>query len=143
MPDVVDRLMSALNAHDLNAVMRCYVADAVAVGPELAAENPDEIASYYLHTWQGFPDFRLTVWEKIVCHDLIAAETLATGTHSGPYLVPGGEVLEATGRSVSVRCSWVFTTESDYILSQRLYFDQLELYSRLGAQLPLKFAPVG
>lgn len=142
MPDVVDRLIGALNAHDLDAVMRCYAGDAVVVGPEMEAENLDEIASYHLHVWQGFPDHHLTVWEKIVCRDAIAVETLATGTHTGPYLVAGGDVLEATGRSISVRCSWIFTVESDFILTQRLYFDQLELYSRLGAQLPLKFAPV-
>ncbi|GIH70125.1 ester cyclase [Sphaerimonospora thailandensis] len=142
MPDVVDRLIGALNAHDLDAVMRCYVADAVVVGPEMGAENLDEIASYHLHIWQGFPDHHLTVWEKIARRDMIAAEVLATGTHTGPYLVAGGDVLEATGRSISVRGSWLVTVESDYILSQRVYFDQLELYTRLGAQLPLKFAPI-
>jgi predicted ester cyclase len=143
MPDVVDRLISAMNRHDLDGVMECYTPAAVGVTPEFEAENLEEIASYYLHLWQGFPNMRLTVWEKVASGDLVVTEMLATGSHNGPFLVAGGEVIEGTGRNVSVRLSWLFNVENDRVVSYRLYFDQLELYAQIGARLPLKFAPVG
>ncbi|GLW99097.1 ester cyclase [Microtetraspora sp. NBRC 16547] len=139
MSDVVDRLISSLNAHDLDEVMRCYRADAAMVGPVMEAGSPEEIGSYFLHVWQGFPDFGLTVWEKITCGEVVAAELLISGRQTGPYLMIGGEILAPTGRSVSLRCCCFWNVEDDLIASQRIYYDQLEIYAQLGFRLPSDF----
>ncbi|GAA1281429.1 hypothetical protein Psi02_37210 [Planotetraspora silvatica] len=136
MPDVIDRLISAVNAHDQGALMECYVPGAVAVWPEMQAEGWDEIIAFQGHIVEGFPDMRVTVWDKMVCDDNVVVEGTVTGTHTGPFLLAEGEVLQATGRSVSVRCCWVFTVEHDLVVSQRGYYDQLECYSHLGLRLP-------
>ncbi|ETK34029.1 ester cyclase [Microbispora sp. ATCC PTA-5024] len=141
MPDVVDRLVDAMNAHDLDAVMRCYRPDAVLVGPEMESADPEEIASYFLQMWQGFPDLHVTLWEKLADGDSVAVELLATGTNTGPYLVVGGDVLEATGRIVHTRCSWFFTVADGLVASHRAYYDQLQIYAQLGLRLPLSFDP--
>ncbi len=135
MPDTADRLIEAVNAHDLDAVMRCYSAHAVVVAPEIVAEGPDQIASYHAHVWEGFPDVRLTVLGKAASRDLVLIEMLATGTHGGPYLALDGEVLHATNRRISVRQCWIFTIEDDLIVSQRLYYDQLQTFTQLGLSL--------
>jgi ketosteroid isomerase-like protein len=141
MPDVVDRLTSALNTHDLDATMRCYRPDAVAVTPEMELGDPEEIGSFFAQLWQGFPDIHYTVWEKIVSGDAIATEMVGVGTHTGPWLVVGGEVLEATGRAITVRSSWFWCLEDGLIASQRVYYDQLQIYAQLGMRLPLDFEP--
>ncbi|MGI5489103.1 nuclear transport factor 2 family protein [Microtetraspora malaysiensis] len=134
-PDVADRLFEAINAHDLDAVMRCYPPDAVLVTPEIVAEGREQIASYHAHLWEGFPDVKLAVLGKAVCGDLIVIEALSAATHSGPYLALGGDVVQATGRMVRVRSCWLFTVEDDLIASQRLYYDQMQTFTQLGLTL--------
>ncbi|KAA9381422.1 nuclear transport factor 2 family protein [Microbispora cellulosiformans] len=143
MTDVVDRLIDALNNHDLDAVMRCYRPDAVATWPDMEACNPQEISSYCTQTWEAFPNLHFTPWEKTACGDAIATEMVVCGTQTGSWLLVGGEVLEATGRSVSARCSCFWNVADDLIASQRFYYDQLQIYAQLGMRLPCVFDPSG
>ncbi|MGV9778770.1 hypothetical protein [Streptosporangium sp. NPDC003464] len=57
------------------------------------------------------------------------------GAQAEPFLLAGGEVLPATGRRVSLRCCCVFALSDNLVVSQRVYFDQLELYAQLGLRL--------
>ncbi|MEZ0072964.1 nuclear transport factor 2 family protein [Planotetraspora sp. GP83] len=132
---VVDRLMAALNDRDLEAVVRCYSPKAVAVGPQGVAEGRDEIAAYHAQVWEAFPKVSGMIWKKNTFDDLVVVELSSTVTHTGPFLLPSGEMLEPTGRSTSMRSCWVFTVEDDLVATQRVYFDQWELYSQLGAKL--------
>ncbi|WP_169984598.1 ester cyclase [Microbispora sp. H10836] len=143
MYDVVDRTLDAWNAHDLDALSRCYGPDAVVVGPEMEAEGREEIGSFILQIWEGFPDLHFTLWETIFAGDAVALELMSTGTHTGPYLVAGGDVLAPTGRSISVRASWFWHLEDHLILSHRFYYDQLQIYSQLGLRFPLRFGDEG
>ncbi|MFB4276850.1 MULTISPECIES: ester cyclase [unclassified Nonomuraea] len=140
---VVHRLLDAANAHDLDAVLRCYAPGAVVVGPEMEAAGPEEIGSYYTQMWDGFPDLRFTQWETITVRDTIATELTAAGTHTGPYLVAGGDVLAPTGRHVSVRVCWFWHLRDGLVSSQRFYYDQLEIYAQLGLRTPLSFGAGG
>ena len=47
-------------------------------------------------------------------------------------MAPNGQVIPATGRSLSVPYADVFEVEGDRITSDRLYFDQVELLTQLG-----------
>ncbi|MBB2914714.1 ketosteroid isomerase-like protein [Streptosporangium becharense] len=141
--DVADRLVDAINAHDLDAVVRCYTPRAVGVGPELQVEDPEQIASYYEHAWQGFPDLRLDILEKVEAGDVVVLQGVVTGTHTGPYLISGGETLEGTGRRVNVRCCLILTLEGDLISSHAVYYDQLESYTQLGVRLLSPAGPLG
>ncbi|WP_169979480.1 nuclear transport factor 2 family protein [Microbispora sp. H10836] len=135
MADVVDRYFSAYNAHDLEAVMRCYCAKPVTVVPGGPAEGRSEVASYHTGIWQAFPDVHATVLQKVADAGTTAVAAVGTGRHTGPFPITTGEVLQATGRYVSVRCCWFFGTEGGLIVDQQVFYDQLELYLQLG--LPL------
>jgi limonene-1,2-epoxide hydrolase len=139
--DVVHRLVAAINDHDLDAALRCYSPRAAAVGPQGVADGREEIGFYHSHVWEGFPDLRLTVWETVQSGDLVVVESTVTGTNTGVFLLPGGEVADSTGKGISVRHCWVFTVESAEIVAQRVYYDQLEMYSQLGARLVLEDPP--
>ncbi|WP_169950705.1 ester cyclase [Microbispora sp. H11081] len=143
MYEVVDRMIEAMNARDLPAVLRCYGPDAVVVGPEMEAEGREEIGSFFLQVWEGFPDLRFTLWDTILAGDAVALELTAAGTHTGPYLVAGGDVLAPTGHSTSVRASWFWHLEDHLIHSHRFYYDQLQIYSQLGLRFPLRFGDEG
>ncbi|GIH46666.1 SnoaL-like polyketide cyclase [Microbispora rosea] len=78
---------------------------------------------------------RMTVWHTVLCTDPAVTEWLLTGTHTGPFLLPGGQVLERTGRHVAVRGTSTCSVGNDKIISHRMYFDQLELYTQLGGRL--------
>ncbi|WP_181448941.1 ester cyclase [Nonomuraea aridisoli] len=138
MPDVVDRLLDAVNAHDMEAVARCYSAQAVMIGPELQADGPEEIRSYHDHVWEGFPDIRMTVWERLEQNDTVVLEGAFTGTHEGRFLISEGRLLEPTGNVVNFRFCWLFTKENDLISAHRAYHDQAEIYHQLG----IRFVPV-
>ncbi|MEV4179220.1 nuclear transport factor 2 family protein [Nonomuraea sp. NPDC049709] len=135
MPDVIDQLVTAINAQDLDEVVRCYQPRATVVGPELQAEGLEQIRSYHLHIWEAFPGARMTVWERSTEGDTVAIEGVYTGTHEGPFLSPEGEVIEPTSRPIGIRFCWMFTLEGGVIVSHRLYHDQMEIYSQLGIRL--------
>ncbi|MEV4295350.1 ester cyclase [Microbispora rosea] len=137
--EVKDRVIAALNDHDLEAAMRCFARDAVYVGPVGAAEGHEQIGWYFEHLLQAFPDLQLTPWCKVpVCDPAVSAvsEYVMTGTHLGPLLLPGGSALEATGHRIAVRAAGLCTIENGLITSDRDYYDQLELFSQLGLCLP-------
>ncbi|MFI6925281.1 hypothetical protein ACIBIZ_35435 [Nonomuraea spiralis] len=81
-------------------------------------------------------------------HDLDAVlrcstELTATGTHTGPYLTVGGELLAPPGGHISVRGCWFSHLRDDLVAGQHLYYDQLEIYAPLGLRLPLSFGDDG
>ena len=55
--------------------------------------------------------------------------------HAEPaVMLPGGGVLDGTGRPVAVRGTSTCSVGSK-IITHRIYYDQLELYSQLGGEL--------
>ena len=130
--ELKDILFAAINDHDLYRVLDCYAPDAVYVGPAGVMEGHEQIAWHYEHLFKSFPDLCYTAWYKVPCDDPAVTEYAMTGTHVGPLLLPNGEVAEATGRRIAVRGSCACTIEHGKIITDRDYFDQLELYSQLG-----------
>ncbi|MFC4534877.1 ester cyclase [Sphaerisporangium dianthi] len=130
-----DKLLEAFNAHDLDRVLQCHSRDGVLVTPEGVAEGHDQIASFYEEVFKGFPDLRMTIWHTVSCADPAVTEWMLTGTHDGPLALPGGGVLDGTGRPVAVRGTSTCSVGNDKIITHRIYYDQLELYSQLGGEL--------
>ncbi|MBX6383050.1 MAG: ester cyclase [Microbispora sp.] len=131
----VDRLRQAINRHDLDALAKCFDERAVLVAPDGIADNREEIASYYGEWMEAFPNMVITPQSVTMYGDTVAAEFTISGTHKGPLLIPGGEVLAATGRPVLVRSCSFSTVEDGVILSHRLFYDQLEMAAQLGGRL--------
>ncbi|MFD0729817.1 ester cyclase [Planotetraspora mira] len=137
--ELKDRVIGALNDHDLEATKQCFAPDAVYVGPVGTAEGREQIGWYFEHLLEAFPDLQLTPWCKVpVCDPAVSAvsEYVMTGTHLGPFLLPGGSALKATGRRIAVRAAGMCTIENGLIISDREYYDQLELLSQLGLRVP-------
>ncbi|MFG1706540.1 ester cyclase [Nonomuraea sp. M3C6] len=133
----LERLRKTFNRHDLDGLADTFSRGAVLVAPDGVGQDRDEIVSYYGAFIEAFPDSRCTPQSVTICGDTLVAEYTLTGTHEGPYLMPGGGVAEATGRSILVRACSVSTVEDDHIVSHRIYYDQLELGAQLGGSLRL------
>jgi ketosteroid isomerase-like protein len=133
--EIKDKLHDAVNEHDIEQIIECFAPDAVYVTPAGVVEGREQIAWYYEHLFAGFPDLRIVSWHKVVCDEPAVTEFTMAGTHSGPFLLPDGRVLEGTGRHITVRAAGAAFIEDGKIITDRDYYDQLELYSQLGLSL--------
>ncbi|WP_371781606.1 ester cyclase [Streptosporangium subroseum] len=130
--EVTDGLVAAFNAHDFETAASFFGPRAIYVCPGGIAEGREEIASYFALYFEGFPDIKITPHSWTSCEDLVVIEWTATGTHTGPFLLPTGGAVQATGRRVAVRGCDIRTVEDELIASQRVYYDQLEMLTQLG-----------
>ncbi|WP_062430837.1 ester cyclase [Herbidospora daliensis] len=130
-------LADAINDHDIARMLDLFTEDAAYVSPAGLAEGRDQIVWLFEQFFRGFPDLRLTVWyEAIDTDNPLIVEWTATGTHTGPFLLPDGRDLEATGRRITLRGTCAsFVDDDGKIATHREYFDQLELFSQLGLHL--------
>ncbi|MBC6463792.1 ester cyclase [Actinomadura sp. HBU206391] len=131
----LDQLGKYFNRHDLDGLARSFAQHAVLVAPDGVGQDREEIASYYGLFMEAFPDSMCTPQSVTMSRDTVVAEYTLTGTHSGPYLLPGGEFVEATRRPITVRACSVSIVEDGVIVSHRIFYDQLELVAQLGGSV--------
>lgn len=127
--DVYNRHVAAFNAKDAEADP--WHADAVFVAPGAQLRGRDEVSGYMRVFWEAFPDAHIELARVIAEGPLLAAEGMLSGTHTGTLRSPDGEI-PPTGRRVEFRWSGVFETRGEELLSEHLYFDQLDLLTQLG-----------
>jgi predicted ester cyclase len=86
-----------------------------------------------LHSfWEALPDATITWENHVESGPMIAGEGVITGTHSGPFRTPQGEI-PPSGKQVRLPYAFVRRVESGKIASEHLYFDQMEFLQQLGA----------
>lgn len=132
---VRDRYNEAFNAHDIDALLGTVSPDGTFLTPEGVAEGREELGSYLEEFWAAFPDVHTVLLESLDIDDTTVDELVLIGTHKGLYLGPAGRVIPPTGRPLNLRCCYICAIENGFIVSMRLYFDQLELLSQLGEPL--------
>jgi uncharacterized protein (TIGR02246 family) len=131
--DRVRKLNAAVNAHDLNPIGDMYTEDAAAFWPGLGwIRGRQAIVAFYAQLLGALPDVNVTLKRVIEQGDAAAVEYTSTGTQSGLFPLPAGE-LPATNRAIRVEAASVATFDgSGRIKTQHEYFDQLELLGQLG-----------
>jgi hypothetical protein len=131
----LERLRKAFNCHDLDALACCFSQRAVLVAPDGVGQDREEVASYYGQFMEAFPDSMCTPQAVTVSGDTLVAEYTISGSHKGPFLAPGGDVVEPTMSLITVRACSVSLVEEDHIVSHRIFYDQLELAAQIGGRL--------
>jgi hypothetical protein len=130
---VTDRGLKAWRARDAEAFAKCYAQDATIVAPGgVELRGPDGAKQFFAIWAEGVPDNEITITHEYVCGSVVVQEGVFSGTHAGGLMAPSGEVIPATGRSLSAPYADIFEIEGDRITSERLYFDQVELLTQLG-----------
>ncbi|TKK86247.1 ester cyclase [Herbidospora galbida] len=130
--ELKDLCIEAYNRHDVGGMMRHFAPAGVLVTPAGIHEGREQVAWYYAHWFAAFSDLKVTAWMLPTADDPAVTEFTITGTHDGPFLLSDGAELPGTGRRIALRGVSLCTIEDDLIVTDRDYYDQLELYSQLG-----------
>jgi hypothetical protein len=95
--DVVDRVLAALNARDLDAFVACYAIDATIENghDEVGARGHDELRARYGPMFERFPDLRIESGWRTTVGEFVVEEETVTGRgeaqrHVAVYLVRDG-----------------------------------------------------
>jgi predicted ester cyclase len=98
----------------------------------LALSGHEQVMQVVGAFWQALPDARITRDVELVAGDVVVAEGTLTGTHRGTFRTPQSEI-PPTGNLVTLRYASVKRFRDDRLVSEHLYFDQLEFLQQLGA----------
>jgi predicted ester cyclase len=127
--DVVRTHIEAFNARNIEAEPWAQDAEMVAPG---ASVNGREAVLGFLGVFQeAFPDGRLEIRRLLVDGDGAAAEGSFAGAHDGVLHSPDGDVAP-TGRRVEFRWAAAYEVRGSELLSEHLYFDQMDFLAQLG-----------
>lgn len=91
---VTDRVLAALNAHDLEAFVSCYAPDATIEDgyDRVAVRGHEELRERYGPVFEQFPDVRVTAQSRIDVGEFVIQQEEVTGRgeperHVAVYLV--------------------------------------------------------
>lgn len=78
---VVDRVLAAMNARDLDAFVSCYSADATIENghDRVLARGHDELRGRYGPAFESLPDLRVEALHRIEVGDFVVQEEVVTG----------------------------------------------------------------
>jgi predicted ester cyclase len=131
--DVARRHDDAWNAKDVEGRKACCA-------PEIELEMPggmqlkglDQVLQVEGAFWQALPDSQIKRTDQFIAGDSVIAEGFLTGTQTGPFPTPQGEI-PASGNPVNLPYASVKRVSGGKIVSEHLYFDQMEFMMQLGA----------
>ena len=131
--EVMDRVTTAMNSKDKEAMAACYADDAVAFTPDQGRINGREaITNYLFQLWEALPDVTYESTNKYEDGNVAIDEGVVTGTNTGPLTFPNGETLQPTGKQMKVRSCDIVHVEEDQVKTHHFYFDQMEFMAQLG-----------
>jgi steroid delta-isomerase-like uncharacterized protein len=123
----------AFNAHDANARMTSETPDIESILPGgITLRGPQEVVSFLAIFWEALPDAKVTSEREVVTGDTVVIEGTLTGTHTGTFRGPAGDI-PASGNAITLRYASVKRVRDGKVASEHLYFDQLEFLQQLGA----------
>ena len=129
---VVERLIKAINAHDLEAAARETAPDSVLTAPgDMTLKGPQPIKEYNKNWITAFPDAKIEVKRIFAMGKDVAIDAIFSGTHNGILKTPMGDV-PATGRKVNGEFLEVFEVDRGLVKNAHLMFDQVQLMTQLG-----------
>lgn len=126
--------IAAWNAHDVER--------ALAVFPDNVkwsdvsnpmAMNKDGIRQYLQGWFTAFPDIKITVTNRVITEDYVAAELDFVGTNKGDLLLaPGAPAIPATGRKVTGKGTYFVHFKDGKPMEVHSYPDAAGMMMQLG-----------
>lgn len=134
--DVSRRHDDAYNAKDVEARKQF-------VSPDVEVEFPggmhlqgiDQVQQMESVFWTAIPDGQIKRTAEFADGGTVIAEGVMVGTHTGPFRMPQAEI-PPSGNPVQLRFASVKRVADGKIVSEHLYFDQMEFMMQLGAMPP-------
>jgi steroid delta-isomerase-like uncharacterized protein len=135
MADVIElarRHDDAFNAHDADGRAAIEAPDVELVMPGMTLRGHEQVMQAVQAFWEALPDATIRAHDHVAAADVVAAEGTIAGTHTGTFRTPQGEI-PPSGNSVMLRYAAIKRFKDDRLVSEHLYFDQLEFLQQLGA----------
>jgi predicted ester cyclase len=134
--DILNRNISALNSHDIEAYLANQHPEVEFVLPDGTVLRGREQARQYAEAFlQAFPDGQLSFGQQVLEPDGAATEVIFTGTNTGPLPTPGG-MLPPTGRKVRLHSASILKIRDGLIASEHVYSGQPDLMTQLRITAP-------
>ena len=118
MGEVIDRLHSAMNSHDLDAFVACFAPEYESdqpAHPRRAFRGSDQVRENWTSVFAGVPDFKA---------DLLSSATTDDGVEIGEWRWRGTHV---DGSPFAMQGVIVAGVQSSRIMWGRLYMETIEL----------------
>jgi steroid delta-isomerase-like uncharacterized protein len=129
---LLERYVELYNAGDLEACIDLYAEEAVQKMPDGTFEGPSEIHDRLDRDLAAFPDAAYTVASFVEQGDSFADEWTFTGTHTGPFTLPDGTELPATGKRVEISGMELVQVRDGKIVVDNLYYDNMAAVVQLA-----------
>jgi steroid delta-isomerase-like uncharacterized protein len=130
--ELLDRYVERYNANDLDGVMDLYAEDAVQIMPDGTYEGWSAVRDRLAQELDGFTELNHTVRSFVEQGDTFADEWTFVGTHTGPFQLPDGRELPATGKQVEIRGMELVQVRDGKIVLNTLYYDNMAVAVQLG-----------
>ena len=119
MADVMNRVLAALNAHDLDAFVECFASDYRSeqpVHPSRAFEGSDKVRENWTSVFAGVPDFQAELLTSVTTEDSVEiGEWRWRGTHTDgtPFAMQGVTVMGIEGQHIAWGRLYMDVVEQD------------------------------
>ena len=127
--------IAAWNAHDVERALAVFPDDVVwqDVSSPQAFAGKDAIGQYLQGWFTAFPDITITVTNRVITEDYVAAELNFVGTNNGDLLLaPGAPAIPATGRKISGKGTYFVHFKNSKPVEVRSYPDVAGMMMQLG-----------
>ena len=127
--------IAAWNAHDVERALAVFPDDVV--WHDVSSPQPfpgkDAIRQYLQGWFSAFPDIKITVTNRVVTEDQVAAEIDFAGTNSGALqLAPGAPAIPATGKKVNGKGTYFVRFKDGKPVEVHSYPDAAGMMMQLG-----------
>jgi ketosteroid isomerase-like protein len=128
---VLTRALEKSFDHDAS-VGDLYTDDVKAWTPGLSTSSLSELQTETERRDEAFSDVEVEVTPLEAGRGYACAEWVVSMTHTGPFALGAGSVVEATGTRLTLYGVTVAEFRGDKICSLRQYFDRLSVLEQLG-----------
>jgi steroid delta-isomerase-like uncharacterized protein len=120
---LLNRYVELYNAGELDACMDLYAEDAVQRMHDGTFEGLDAIRDRLARDLSAFADANYVVDSFVDEDDKFADEWTFTGTNTGPFRLPDGTEVPATGKRVEIKGMELVEVRDGKIVLDNLYYD--------------------
>jgi steroid delta-isomerase-like uncharacterized protein len=131
--DAARGFIQAYNTADWNRLEAFLTPESIydEVGSGRRAQGEREITELFKGWKQAMPDSEGAVTSAVDGGDTAVLEVTWTGTFTGPWTTPQGEV-EPTGKHQTSRACVILRFDGDTVKESHQYFDSMSLMQQLG-----------
>ena len=130
--ELLERYVELYNAGELDACMELYAEDAVQRMHDGIFEGLDAIRNRLARDLDAFAEAKYVVESFVEDGDKFADEWTFTGTNTGPFRLPDGSEVPATGKPVEIRGMELVEVRDGKIVVDNLYYDFMAAVVQLG-----------